>query len=306
MTLGEHLRNALTQNVGLKLLSFTCALLLYSLVHGAQDAQRSVSVDLVVLLPPETARRVLVSPIPPSVRVTLRGSHAALDELHADDVGNVQLDVRAGQEKRVVLDKSLVHVPAGVRVEQVDPPSLDLVWDDLVTRDVPVQVTVAGTPALGYVVKGVPVAEPQAVRVKGPKTEVQLLQHARADAFDVSGLTEGSYKRSLAIDKPSGALSYDVGSVSVILDIQRELAERSFPKLAVAVVGAAKGHTQPTDVDVRLLCPPDVVHALRAEQVVPRVEVKSTAASGSESLPVLVTVDKCEARVTPQAVIVRW
>jgi YbbR domain-containing protein len=306
MTLGEHLRNALTQNVGLKLLSFTCALLLYSLVHGAQDAQRSVSVDLVVLLPPETARRVLVSPIPPSVRVTLRGSHAALDELHADDVGNVQLDVRAGQEKRVVLDKSLVHVPAGVRVEQVDPPSLDLVWDDLVTRDVPVQVTVAGTPALGYVVKGVPVAEPQSVRVKGPKTEVQLLQHARADAFDVSGLTEGSYKRSLAIDKPSGALSYDVGSVSVILDIQRELAERSFPKLAVAVVGAPKARTQPTDVDVRLLCPPDVVHALRAEQVVPRVEVKSVAASGSESLPVLVTVDKCEARVTPQAVIVRW
>lgn len=306
MTLGEHLRNALTQNVGLKLLSFTCALLLYSLVHGAQDAQRSVSVNLVVLLPPETARRVLVSPIPPSVRVTLRGSHVALDELHADDIGNVQLDVRDGQEKRVVLDKSLVHVPAGVVVDQVDPPSIDLVWDDLVTRDIPVQVTVAGTPAIGYVVKGVPVADPQTVRVKGPKTEVQLLQHARADAFDVGGLTEGSYKRSLAIDKPPGVLSYDVGSVSVILDIQRELAERSFPKLAVAVVGPPKARTQPTDVDVRLLCPPDVVHALRAEQVVPRVEVTSTAASGSESLPVVVSVEKCETRVTPQTVIVRW
>ena len=306
MTLGEHLRNALTQNVGLKLLSFTCALLLYSLVHGAQDAQRSVSVDLVVLLPPETARRVLVSPIPPSVRVTLRGSHAALDELHADDVGNVQLDVRAGQEKRVVLDKSLVHVPAGITVAQVVPPSIDLVWDDLVTRDVPVQATVAGTPASGYIVTGVPVADPAAVRVKGPKTEVMLLQHVPAEAFDVSGLTEGSYKRSLAINRPLGALSYDVGSVSVLLDIQRKLAEQNFPKLAVAVVGPAKARTQPAEVDVRLQCPPDVINALRPEQVVPRVEVKSSAASGSESLSVIVTVDKCEARVTPQAVIVRW
>ena len=92
MNIAERLRAALTENVGLKLLSFMCALLLYSLVHGSQDAQKSVSVDLVMLLPPDAAKRVLVSPLPPRVRVTLRGSRSQLDELHADDIGNVQLD----------------------------------------------------------------------------------------------------------------------------------------------------------------------------------------------------------------------
>ncbi len=305
MAVTDRVRAALTENVGLKLLSFLCALLLYSLVHGSQDAQKSVSVDLVVLLPPDSAKRVLVSQLPPRVRVTLRGSRTALDDLHGDDIGNVQLDIRGGQDKRVAIDPSLVHVPAGIQVEQVDPPSIDLVWDDVVVRDVPIQVSLANTPPAGFTVKSV-VADPPNVRVKGPKGEVNLLQHVGADAFDVTGLIEGSYTRSLALGRPNPGLSYDVASVSVALEIQRELAERSFAKLPVAVVGVAKGKTLPADVDVRLSCPPDVVHALRAEQVVPRVEVKTTEQTGSESLPIVVSVDKCEARITPQTVVVRW
>ncbi len=305
MAFSDRLRAALTENIGLKLLSFLCALLLYSLVHGSQDAQKSVSVDLVVLLPPDSAKRVLVSQLPPRVRVTLRGSRTALDELHGDDVGNVQLDIRGGQDKRVVVDPALVHVPAGIQVEQVDPPSIDLMWDDVVQRDVPVQVSLANTPPVGFTVKGA-VADPVNVRVKGPKGEVGLLQHVSVDAFDVSGLTDGSYTRSLALARPNPGLAFDLTSVSVTLEIQRELAERSFSKLSVAVVGVPKAKTLPLEVDVRLSCPPDVVHALRPEQVVPRVEVKDMSATGSVSLPVIVVVDKCEARITPQSVIVRW
>jgi YbbR domain-containing protein len=305
MAIADRLRSALTENIGLKLLSFLCALLLYSLVHGSQDAQKSVSVDLVVLLPPDSAKRVLVSQLPPRVRVTLRGSRTALDELHGDDIGNLQLDIRGGQDKRVTIDPALVHVPAGIQVEQVDPPSIDLMWDDVVTRDVPVQVSLANTPPAGFTVKSA-VADPVNVRVKGPKGRVNLLQHVTADAFDVSGLMAGNYTRSLALSRPDVGLAYDISSVSVALEIQRELPERSFAKLPIAVVGVPKAKTLPPDVDVRLACPPDVVHALRAEQVVPRVEVKTTEASGSESLPVVVTVDKCEAQITPQTVVVRW
>lgn len=311
MGVADKVRSALTENLGLKLLSFLCALLLYSLVHGGQDAQKSVPVDLVLLLPPESAHRVLVTQLPPHVRVTVRGSRTALDELHGDDVGAVQLDVRGGQEKRVVIDPSLVHVPAGIKVEQVDPPSIDLVWDDIVTRDVPVQVSLANKPPPGFTVKSA-TPDPANVRVKGPKVEVTDLQHVSVDSFDVSGLTEGSYTRSLAVRHESARLSYDITSVSVTLDIQRELAERSFAKLPVVVVGlgGTKGKTLPADVDVRLACPPEIVHALRPEQVVPRVEIdvkdKDAAASGSASLPVIVAVDQCEAHITPQTVIVRW
>jgi hypothetical protein len=305
MAFRDRVRAAFTEHINLKLLSLAFSLVLYSLVHGAQDAQRTVSVDLVLLLPAD-ASRVLVSQIPPQVRVTLRGPRTTLDDMRGDDVGNLQVDLRGGQDRHVVFDKSLVHVPAGVHVEQIDPPAIDLVWDDVITRDIPVQATVAGTPAAGFIVKGVPVSDPSNVRFRGPRGEVTLIQHVRADAFDVTGLTEGVYTRALAIDKPTGHVTTDTRSVSVTTEVARELAERSFTKVPVVVVGQPKAKTTPPDVDVRISCAPDIVHSLRAEQIVPRVDETSTAATGSEARPVQVSVDKCEVHVTPDSVVVRW
>src|ERR1700688_1980067 len=106
----ERIKSSFTENLNLKVLSFAFALVLYSLVHSSQDAQRSVLVDLVVLLPPESANRVLSNQLPPQVRLTLRGQRAALDDLHADDIGNLQVDVHSGNEKRITLGTQMVHV----------------------------------------------------------------------------------------------------------------------------------------------------------------------------------------------------
>jgi YbbR domain-containing protein len=306
VTFGERVRGALTENLNLKLLSFCFALVLYSMVHGGQDAQTNVRVDLDVLVPPESANRILVRKSTQFVDLTVRGSRAAIDELHARDIAAIQVDAHTGNEKRVSIDPASIRLPPGVRVEQVDPPAIDLTWEDRVERDVPIQVSVVGTPAPGYVVKGAPKPDPKDVRVKGPKSEVMTLQYARAEAFDVSGLGEGVFPKQLAIDKPGASLSYDVGSVKVALEITREIVERPFTKLPVAVVGPPKGKTQPAEVDVRLVCPPEVLRALRPEQVVPRAEVKSHEPTGSATLPVEVAVDKCEAHVTPSTVVVRW
>ncbi|WP_394843054.1 YbbR-like domain-containing protein [Pendulispora brunnea] len=308
LELGEKLKAAFTENLNLKFIAFVLALLLYSLFHGAQDAQRTMTVNLVALMPPESADRVLVSSMPPSVRLTLRGSRSALDDLHSDDIGYLQIDVHLGSERRVTLDPGMVHVPPSVRVEQIDPPAIDLVWEDRVTRDVPIQVSVVGTPAPGFVVKGVPQADPATVRVRGPKSEVLVLQHVRADPFDVSGLTEGSFPRHLAIDRPTGRVLPDLATQSVLVtaEITREVVERPFVKIPVAVVGQAKGKSQPNEVDVRLVCPPEILRALRPEQVVPKATVHSTAASGSESVAIEVGVEGCEAHTTPSSVVVRW
>jgi hypothetical protein len=301
----DQLRSAFAENLGLKLLSFACALLMYSLVHSSQDAQRSMSASLVVTLPPGSGNRVLINQLPPQVRLLLRGSPAKLDDLHADDLG-VQADIASTTERFLRLDPKVVHTPPGVRVEAIDPATIELVWEDLITRDVPIQVGVVGSPAPGFMVKGVPVAEPGVVRAHGPKSEVLGLQYARAAAFEVNGLTEGPYQRQLLIDTPPPRVTYDANIVKVTTQIMREVVERPFIRLPVIVVGPPKAKTLPADVDVRLVCPPEVVRALRPEQVVPHVEEKQATPSGSESLPVVVQVDRCEAHVTPAAVIVKW
>src|SRR5580704_9066482 len=157
--LKDKLRGWFTENLNLKLLSFACALLLYSLVHSAQDAQRSVSASVVVQLPRDTKDRVLVDQTPPQVRLFLRGPTAALDEIRADDL-SLEVQLSSTNEHTVKLDEKMVHLPPSVRVEAFDPASVELVWEEVITRDVPVQVNWAGAPAPGYVPKAAPVAEP--------------------------------------------------------------------------------------------------------------------------------------------------
>lgn len=303
----DRIRVMASSNLNLKLISFAFALVLYSLVHGGQDARRSIVVDLEVSLPPESSDRVLVGSIPQNVRITVRGSNQTIDNIRANAV-SLNIDLSTSQPTRVVFEPKMVRLPEGVNaeVEEFVPSSIDLKWEQRVVRDVPVQVSVVGSPADGFIVKAPPVAEPKAIKVRGPQSEVVVLQHVRVDAFDVHGLTEGSYPRQLAVERPSGRLKLEPTSVIVTADITREVAERVFQKLPVAVVGPAKGKAQPSEVDVRLVCPPEIVRSLRPEQIVPQVDVTSKEPAGSQSLPVQVRIDKCDAYSIPREVVARW
>jgi YbbR domain-containing protein len=305
LEIGARLKSAVTENFNLKALSLAFALVLYSLFHG-QEEQRWILVNVAALAPPEGGDRVLQTPVPPNVRVTLRGPKSILDELRADDIGSIQVDLHKGTETRVTFEPRMVHVPAGVKVEQIDPPAIDLQWEDRVVRDVPVQVSVVGSPAPGFVVKGTPVSDPATVRARGPKSEAMVLQHARADAFDVTGLTEGKHTRTLRLDTAPGRVTYEVPSVTVTLEIAREVSERPYTKVPIAITGQPHAKAQPPEVDVRLTCPPEILRGLRLEQIVPRVQVTSTADKGSEALPVQLTVEGCEVHLTPSTVVVRW
>src|SRR6476619_1664453 len=150
----ERVRAALTENLNLKLLSFAFALILYSLVHGGQDARGSISVDLEVNLPSESGDKVFVGSIPRDVRIFVRGSAQTIDNLRGGAVHMI-VDLQDSPE-HVVFTQKMVRFPdrVQVEVEQFEPPSMDLKWEQRVTRDVPVQVSVVGSPAAGYVVKG--------------------------------------------------------------------------------------------------------------------------------------------------------
>ncbi|HTN84635.1 MAG TPA: hypothetical protein VL242_13140, partial [Sorangium sp.] len=152
--LREALRSALLDNLGLKLLSITFALCLYAFIHGAENAQRTFSLDIVTIIPPDSSNRQLMTQVPQAVSVTVRGSRTQLDDLRADDLGTLQLDLRNGTVTRIELDKSMFHVPAGLTVEQIYPPTIDLRWDDVVVRPIPVQVPRTGDAAQGFLVKG--------------------------------------------------------------------------------------------------------------------------------------------------------
>jgi hypothetical protein len=301
----------IVENIGLKVLSFAFALGLYAFIHGAQDAQKSVNVDVIATMPPESAHRVLITPPPDRVRVTLRGPKTIIDEIKPDDLSSFQLNLRSGKVDQVEFDPAAVHVPPGVRAEAVYPPAISLRWEDEIIREIPVQAAITGQPAPGFVVKGAPKVEPATVRALGPRSVIDVVQFARVEAFDVTGIAkEGSYDRNLPLDRPPARVQYESPTVSVRVEVGHEELRRDFAKVPVQVVGVARAMVIPSDVTVRVEGPPDIVRSLGTEQVVPTIDLHSagvnTSQSGSAKLPVMVELEGCRATVQPQTAVVRW
>lgn len=305
----EALRAALFDNLGLKLISLAFALGMYAFIHGAENAQRTFSLSVVSILPPESRGRQLMTQVPTEVAVTVRGSRTQLDDLRADDLGTLQLDLRNGTATRLDLDPSMFHVPAGLTVEQIYPSTIELRWDDVIVRPIPVQVPRTGETAAGFMVKGTISVEPPFVNARGPRSIVDVMQLARTAPFDINGLTGGTYQRALALDRPPKLVTYDVDSVMATLEVGRELASRTFDR-KVEVIGMPRVQTQPPTVQVRITGTPEDVSSLSPEAILPRVEPKSanvdTSQPGSVILDVIIDIPRVTAEINPPKVLVKW
>lgn len=307
------IREALTDNVGLKALSLAFALGLFAYLHGQQEQQqRTVPVGLVLRMPTEETKRELMTQVPPSIHATLRGPGQEIDRLLQAGIPPVEIDLRDATAQAIVFDPSMFTLPPDVDIAIIDPPSIKLEWQDVITRQIPVQASITGQPAQGFAVKGELLADPKEITVSGPSSLVEVMQFARLSAFDVTGLTEGVYRRQIAMDAPPPRVSY-IGpqSATVTVTIARRVSEARFPKRPVELVGVGSGFITPRTVDVTVLGPPEIVRALRPEQVVPHADlgmVPGLDLKGHGSATVKVTIDlaNAEAEVQPPTVTVRW
>jgi hypothetical protein len=305
----EQVRSALFENLGIKLLSLLCAFGLYAFIHGPENAQRTFSVSVLSLMPPDAANRQLLTQLPTAVGVTLRGSRAQIDGLHAADVGTLLLDLRDGKKTEIELDAPMFDIPTGLSVEQIIPPTIRMRWDDVITRSIPVQVPHTGEPAAGLTLKAIKV-EPHDVEARGPRALIEVLQFAKTEPFDLTGLGEGSTRRPIPLDRPPNLVSYKLEGVSAVAEVTRKLTRRSVGKLKVEVVGATRATTNPPTVTVVVTGSPEDVERVSAESIVPRVEPKSAgldlAKAGSANLPVLVEIARVKVEIEPASVIVKW
>jgi len=300
-------RAALFENVGLKLISLICALSIYAFIHGAERVQRTFSVGVVSVMPPEAANRQLRTPLPTEVGITLRGPRTTLDRMTASDLGSLKIDLRSGHETKIELDASALSIPAGVKVEQVFPSTVAVRWDDLVNSKIKVQVPRTGDLDEGHRVQNV-LVEPEAVLVRGPRSVVDVMQSVRTVPFDVSGLGEGTHKRVLSLDVPPDGIVYDAEEVTAAVEVAREERVVSFASVAVEVVGLPKATVKPGTVTVKVKGPIELTRALEKDAIVPRVEVPEgdRGKPGSIMARVVVDVPGAEVTVEPEQVLVKW
>ncbi len=300
-------RSALFDNVGLKIVSMLCALSIYAFIHGAETVQRTFSVGVVSVMPPDAANRQLRTPLPTEVGVTVRGPRTELDRMTAGDLGSLKLDLRTGHETKIDLDPEALSIPAGVKVEQMFPASINVRWDDVVNSKIKVQVTRTGELEPGFVVQGT-LVDPEAVLVRGPRSVVDVMQSVRTVPFDITGLGEGTHKRVLALDIPPDGIVFDAEEVTAAVEVAREERTASFAAIAVEVIGMPKAKVQPPVVNIRVKGPAELVRSLERVSVVPRVEIAEADRSkpGSRLEKVIVDLPGLDATIEPDSVLVKW
>lgn len=267
-----RLREAATANLGYKLVSAVLTLAMFSVVRGAGVVQRSVDVPLTVMLPNGAAGQpVLLTQLPDSVQVTVRGSPSVLNAMRGEELGPIQIDLRDGHRLMQRFDSGMVSVPAGVTVVSYHPDALRFQWDVLVSRVLPIRGTVVGSPAARTRI-GVIEVEPEQIRVRGPSVQMEPLSVVHTAPIDATGLAPGRYERRTALEPPPIGLDYGFASVvRVIFTVEPLMAERRFEHLSVVPVGPVGVTLRPPMVDVVVRGDPTVVEGLHPSAVVPFV-----------------------------------
>ena len=225
------------------------------------------------------------------------------------DVGTLLLDLRDGKKTEIDLEAPMFDIPTGLTVEQIIPPTIKMRWDDVITRAIPVQVPHTGEPAAGLSLKAIKV-EPMEVEARGPRLLIEVMQFARTEPFDLTGLGEGSTRRPIPLDRPPNLVTYKLEGVSAVAEVARKLVRKPIGRLKVEVIGLTRATTNPPTVTVVVTGNPDDISGLSPESIVPRVEPKAAGLDlgkpGSANLPVLVEVARAKVEIEPASVVVKW
>jgi YbbR domain-containing protein len=276
-----------TDNLGLKAGAIGIAILMFSLVHGAEDMERSVYVGVVVQPPSDAQDMILVTEIPDRVRVRLKGSRARLNAIRQENLSPVDVKLKTKEEPRYYLEKEMFDLPTGVSVMQVVPPSLVFKWAPRAVRELPVEVSLDGELSPGLEWAGEPEVFPETMDVDGPRDVVNSMRTIRLMEVDVSGLEAGVVQREVQLVGAPANTTFEAQTALVTLRVQSKMKERVLSPLRVDAEGVVPRALRPRAITARIRGPEAIVDQLNPASVLAIVNLSNTPANkGAVAVPV--------------------
>lgn len=193
---------------GLRVLALGLALLLWFVLsferretRSEKQVQAAVTYmrgdDMVILNPRQT------------IDVTLSGPRETINRVNPFDV-SVQVDLRQAEigTYTVNLTPENVSLPQGLRVDSLQPSSVEVTLDHLVRSEVAVEPDVRGEPAAGATRGDVEVLPPT-VTVTGPQSQLQNLTSLKTAVVSLEGHAL-SFEEAVAVITPENVSVRDV------------------------------------------------------------------------------------------------
>jgi YbbR domain-containing protein len=212
---------------GLRVLALCLALLLWFVLsferretRSEKQVQASITYmrgdDMVILNPRQ------------SVDVTLSGPRETINRVNPFDV-SVQVDLRQAEPgtQAVNLTAENVSLPQGLRVDSIQPSSVDVTVDRLVRRQVMVEPDVRGEAAAGATRGDVEVVPPE-VTVTGPESQLANLTSLKTAVVSLEGHAL-SFEESVAIVTPENLTVREIEPSRVSVRIPLSIATPGDP-----------------------------------------------------------------------------
>ncbi len=205
---------------GIKVLAFVITLVLF--VGTRDEVTRTFTVPLRLRADPE---RVLLTPVPEVVSVQVRGPWTRVSRIESQDFGVVTLDLADASPGPMVIDRSTVVMPHGVVLAELSYDEVDLRFDPVIERDVPVVPNVGGAPAVDYELVRVR-SEPASVRVRGGRSRVLATPQLSTVAYDLHEADADVSATVALVRPPDGVELVGSGAEALRVRIIAEVAPK--------------------------------------------------------------------------------
>jgi YbbR domain-containing protein len=280
------MRRRIFGHLGLKFLSIALATLVWWMVAGQREAERSLRAPLEFRSIPDQLE--LVGEPTGLVDVRLRGTTGALAQLQSSEVVAV-LDLKGARPGRRLfhLLPGDVAVPTGIKVLQVTPATLSLTFENAAVRTVPVVPDVDDEPAAGFEV-GKVTSDPPLVEVAGPSSAVSDVTEATTEPISIRGATRSVVDTVTIGLEDSSVRLRSQRTAAVTIEIRPVPVERVVDHVPVELRNPGNRLTStasPREVTVRLRGPAKAVSALRATDLKAYADL-SGLGRGRYNLPV--------------------
>ncbi len=220
----QWIADTLLRNWGLKLVAIGLAAVLFVLTRD--EVTRTFEVPLRVVSDPD---RVLLTDLPPTVTVKVRGPWTRVNRLQDFDLGTAALDLRTAPPGPLEVDQASIVMPSGVVLAEVQYSHVDLRFEPVIVRLKRIEPQVAGQPAEGYRVVSINLSPP-AWDVRGGRSLVQGVTQLSTEVLEL-GERKSTFSKPLAVLAPPGELELvtergEAARVTVRVEIEPEMESR--------------------------------------------------------------------------------
>jgi YbbR domain-containing protein len=228
VVLRDLLRRWFYENAALKLVALILAITLFILVSGERETERSLPVKIAYVRPDD---RVLVSNVPDTIEVWVRGPWTRIKRLDQNDVDPIIVDLTKHTDGEIRFDAGGVRLPAGLTVSAIRPSAIHVAFERV--KRVPILPELVGAPPEGYIVERV-AAEPAALGVRGGESAVAGLAELRTLPVSVAG-KRGPFRQRVALAPVPQGVVVEADAVEVDVQIVEEVRTQRLEAVPVKV-----------------------------------------------------------------------